>query len=82
VRHLARAGITQFLDIGPGLPARQSVHQVAQEVIPDVRVVYADNDPVVVAHARAILADASGVTAVEGTCGFPVTCSPTVPSAT
>jgi hypothetical protein len=54
VRHLARQGITQFLDIGCGLPAAPSVHEVAWQVAPAARVVYADNDPVVAAHARAL----------------------------
>ena len=51
----AGAGVTQFLDIGSGLPTNQNVHEVAQRVNPDARVVYADLDPVVVAHARALL---------------------------
>ena len=56
VRYLAgQAGIRQFLDIGTGLPTAGSVHEVAQEVAPESRVVYADNDPVVLAHARALL---------------------------
>jgi hypothetical protein len=54
VRYLAEAGITQFLDIGTGLPTQGNVHQVAQEVIPDARVVYVDNDPMVLAHSRAL----------------------------
>ncbi|MGW1028714.1 SAM-dependent methyltransferase [Streptomyces sp. NPDC002577] len=49
------AGIRQFLDIGTGLPTAQNVHQIAQGVAPDSRVVYVDNDPVVLAHARALL---------------------------
>ena len=61
----AEAGIRQFIDIGTGLPTRGSVHQVAQAADPMSRVVYADNDPVVVAHARALLADSSRVTAVN-----------------
>jgi hypothetical protein len=56
VRFCASAGITQFLDIGAGLPAMGSVHQVAQQVIAEPRVVYVDNDPLVVTHARALLA--------------------------
>jgi hypothetical protein len=65
VRFLAsRHGISQFLDIGTGLPTREHVHQAARKVIPDARVVYADNDPVVVAHARALLAGQPGVSAV------------------
>jgi hypothetical protein len=49
-------GIRQFLDIGTGLPVADSTHQVAQRVAPDARVVYVDNDPVVMSHARALLA--------------------------
>lgn len=54
-RHLARSGITQFLDIGTGIPTAPNLHQVAQEVNPEVRVVYVDNDPLVLSHARALL---------------------------
>ncbi len=56
VRYCAGQGITQFLDIGSGLPTNQNVHQVAQQVSPDSRVVYVDIDPVVVRHAQALLA--------------------------
>ena len=56
VRFLAsEAGIRQFLDIGTGLPSAGNVHEVAQEVAPESRVVYVDNDPIVLAHARALL---------------------------
>jgi O-methyltransferase involved in polyketide biosynthesis len=56
VRYLAgEAGIRQFLDIGTGLPTANNTHQVAQEVAPDARIVYVDNDPIVLAHARALL---------------------------
>jgi hypothetical protein len=51
----ASAGITQFLDIGSGLPTMQNVHQVAEQVITDPHVVYVDHDPVVVSHAQALL---------------------------
>jgi SAM-dependent methyltransferase len=54
----ADAGIRQFLDIGAGLPAAASVHSVAQAIAPSTRVVYADHDPLVLAHARALLASA------------------------
>jgi hypothetical protein len=55
VRYLAaEAGISQFLDIGTGLPTQGNVHQVAQAVNPDARVVYVDNDPMVLAHSRAL----------------------------
>ncbi|MER6981133.1 SAM-dependent methyltransferase [Streptomyces carpinensis] len=50
-----RDGIRQFLDIGTGLPTAENVHQIAQRINPDSRVVYVDNDPVVLAHARALL---------------------------
>jgi hypothetical protein len=57
VRFLARdAGIRQFLDLGSGLPTQNNVHQVAQQFQPDARVVYVDNDPVVLVHGRALLA--------------------------
>jgi hypothetical protein len=56
VRYLAaRCGIRQFLDIGTGLPAPASTHEVAQQAAPDCAVVYADNDPLVLAFARALL---------------------------
>jgi SAM-dependent methyltransferase len=56
VRYLAgQAGIRQFLDIGTGLPTAGSVHEVAQEIARESRVVYVDNDPMVLAHARALL---------------------------
>src|ERR1700749_3324980 len=57
VRFLAgEAGLRQFLDIGTGIPAADNTHQVAQAVAPDARIVYVDNDPIVLAHARALLA--------------------------
>jgi hypothetical protein len=56
VRFLAEeAGIRQFLDIGSGLPTTNNVHEVAQGIVPSARVVYADNDPLVLIHARALL---------------------------
>jgi S-adenosyl methyltransferase len=56
VRYLANeAGIRQFLDIGTGIPTANNTHEVAQSVTPDCRVVYVDNDPIVLAHARALL---------------------------
>jgi hypothetical protein len=51
----AEAGIRQFLDIGTGLPTADNTHQVAQRVAPEARIVYVDNDPLVLAHARALL---------------------------
>jgi hypothetical protein len=56
VRYLVQeAGIRQFLDIGTGLPSANNVHEVAQSVAPEARVVYVDNDPIVLAHAKALL---------------------------
>lgn len=52
----SQTGITQFLDCGSGLPTAENTHQVAQRVQPEARVVYVDNDPVVLAHGRALLA--------------------------
>jgi S-adenosyl methyltransferase len=61
VRYLAaEAGIRQFLDIGTGIPTAGNTHQVAQAVAPESRVVYADYDPVVLAHARALLTSGEG----------------------
>jgi O-methyltransferase involved in polyketide biosynthesis len=62
----AERGVTQFLDLGAGLPARPSVHEAARAVSPRARVVYVDNDPVVVSHARALLATGEGLAAVPG----------------
>ena len=56
VRFLAaEAGVRQFLDIGTGIPSANNTHEVAQSVAPESRVVYVDNDPIVLAHARALL---------------------------
>ncbi len=63
VRYLARdAGIDQFLDLGSGLPTEDNVHEVAQQFRPDSRVVYVDNDPIVLVHGRALLADSDATT--------------------
>jgi hypothetical protein len=56
VRFLAAAGIGQFLDVGSGIPTQGNVHEVAQQASPGSRVVYADIDPVAIAHSKAILA--------------------------
>jgi SAM-dependent methyltransferase len=59
VRHLcSEAGVRQFLDIGTGLPTANNTHQVAQAIAPESRVVYVDNDPLVLVHARALLTSA------------------------
>ncbi len=54
------AGIRQFLDIGTGLPTADNTHQIAQQVAPESRIVYVDNDPLVLVHARALLTSAPG----------------------
>ncbi|MEU9446203.1 SAM-dependent methyltransferase [Streptomyces sp. NPDC048304] len=55
VRFVAREGVDQFLDVGTGIPTEPNLHQIAQEVTPSARVVYADNDPIVLRHAEALL---------------------------
>lgn len=56
VRHLViEAGIRQFIDFGSGLPTQGNVHEIAQDIAPQTRVVYVDNDPIVLVHARALL---------------------------
>jgi SAM-dependent methyltransferase len=65
VRFLADAGIRQFLDIGSGIPTEGNVHEVAQHAAPGAHVVYADIDPVAVAHSKAILAGNSSAAIIE-----------------
>jgi len=65
VRYLASQGISQFVDIGSGIPTVGNVHEIAQHENPQARVVYVDNDPVAVTHSRAILAQTAGATVVE-----------------
>ncbi|MFD6454149.1 SAM-dependent methyltransferase [Nocardia sp. NPDC055165] len=65
VRAMAEAGLTQFLDFGSGLPTADNVHQVAQSIDPDTRVVYIDNDPIVLAHGRALLATNDHTTVIH-----------------
>jgi len=66
VRFLAgEMGIRQFLDIGTGIPTADNTHEVAQREAPDSRIVYADNDPVVLSHARALLKSTR-----EGACAY------------
>jgi O-methyltransferase involved in polyketide biosynthesis len=66
VRFAARQGIRQFLDLGCGLPISPNVHEIAQWADPGARVVYVDRDPVVLAHARALLAADENVSVVAG----------------
>ena len=66
VRYLAgEAGVRQFLDVGTGLPAVDNTHEIAQRVAPESRIVYVDNDPLVLAHARALLSSRP-----EGACDY------------
>jgi hypothetical protein len=60
----AEVGIRQFLDLGSGLPTQGNVHQIAHAIDPDTHVVYVDNDPMVLAHGRALLADNQTTTVV------------------
>src|SRR5271154_922953 len=64
VRYLAaECGVRQFLDVGAGLPTANNTHEVAQAVAPEARIVYVDNDPMVLSHARALLSSSpEGVT--------------------
>ena len=65
VRHLSTAGIDQFLDLGSGIPTVGNVHEVAQQVNPQARVVYVDNDPIAVTHSRRLLTDDDQTTVVD-----------------
>jgi len=65
VQYLAGQGIRQFLDLGAGLPTRANVHELAQRSCPGARVLYVDNDPVVISHARALLAGDPNTTIVQ-----------------
>jgi trans-aconitate methyltransferase len=66
VRYLAgEAGIRQFLDIGTGLPSGNNTHEVAQAAAPECRIVYVDNDPMVLSHAQVLLTSAP-----QGACGY------------
>ncbi|MEV7169429.1 SAM-dependent methyltransferase [Streptomyces sp. NPDC093224] len=67
VRHAVAEGVTQFLDIGSGIPTFGNVHEIAQAASPEARVVYVDHDPVAVAHSEAVLAgdDRTGVVAAD-----------------
>src|SRR5579862_3233923 len=66
VGFVAHQGIRQFIDIGAGLPTALNTHDIAQRVDSTARVAYVDNDPVVISHARALLAGGPGVIAVPG----------------
>jgi hypothetical protein len=73
VRHLARNGIGQFVDIGTGIPTSPNVHETARLANPAARVVYVDNDPVVIAHSKALLANGDlGIAAIHGDIRYPL----------
>jgi S-adenosyl methyltransferase len=73
VRYLVgEAGRRQLLDIGSGLPTADNVHEIAQRIDPATRVVYLDNDPIVLSHAEALLADEKATFAVDGDLRDPV----------
>jgi len=66
VQHMASRGIAQYIDLGTGFPASPAVHDMARTLIPDARVLYVDNDPVVTVHNRALLAGCPGIEAIQG----------------
>ncbi|QKG25016.1 SAM-dependent methyltransferase [Actinomadura verrucosospora] len=65
-RHLVETGVTQFLDIGSGIPTSPNLHEIARGIDPSVRVVYVDNDPLVTEHARTLIKDVPGVAYLHG----------------
>ncbi|HUY48251.1 MAG TPA: SAM-dependent methyltransferase [Streptosporangiaceae bacterium] len=71
VRYLAGRGVSQFIDLGTGFPTRPNVHEVARLALPDARVLYVDNDPVVAAHNRGLRATTPGVEAIGGDIRWP-----------
>ncbi|GAA5087386.1 hypothetical protein HNP84_001308 [Thermocatellispora tengchongensis] len=66
VRYLIEAGVTQFVTVSGGLPTQRNIHEVARELDPDARVAYVDDDPVVLTHARALLATDPRTAVVKG----------------
>ena len=66
VRYVADCGVRQFIDVGAGLPTAVNTHDIAQEIAPEARVAYVDNDPIVISHARSLLAKSPSVIAVPG----------------
>lgn len=72
VKYLARQGVGQFIDLGPGIPTEPYVHEVAQAIVPDARVAYIDYDPIVTSHNRSLLASHNGdVLAMHGDIRYP-----------
>lgn len=73
VKHLARNGIEQFIDLGTGIPTSPNVHETARSFVPDARVAYVDNDPIVPVHNRALLeSSGDGIVAVRGDVRYPL----------
>ena len=66
VSYVAARGVRQFIDVGAGLPTALNTHDIARNVDPQARVAYVDNDPIVISHARSLLAKSPGVIAVPG----------------
>ncbi len=66
VGYVAARGVRQFIDVGAGLPTALNTHDIARHVDPQARVAYVDNDPIVISHARSLLARSPGVIAVPG----------------
>ena len=66
VGYVAARGVRQFIDVGAGLPTVLNTHDIARHTEPDARVAYVDNDPIVISHARSLLAKSPGVIAVPG----------------
>jgi O-methyltransferase involved in polyketide biosynthesis len=66
VSYVAEHGVRQFIDVGAGLPTVLNTHEIAQRITPQARVAYVDNDPVVISHARSLLATSPEVIAVPG----------------
>src|SRR5690242_6418512 len=66
VSYVAARGVRQFIDVGAGLPTVLNTHDIARHTDPEARVAYVDNDPVVISHARSLLAKSPGVIAVPG----------------
>jgi hypothetical protein len=71
VSYVATRGIRQFIDVGAGLPTALNTHDIARSVEPEARVAYVDNDPIVISHARNLLAKRPGVIAVPGDLRMP-----------
>ena len=65
VRIMSEAGVSQFIDVGTGIPTSPNVHEIARQVHPDAKIVYVDNDPIVMAHNRALRATVEGVITVQ-----------------